>query len=49
MFLHNHVVPERVFARIVGLKACLGDRPVCAGLCNSVARTAKAVPHEEEK
>ena len=33
VFLHSHVVPERVFARIVCLKACLSARPVCPLVC----------------
>ena len=32
-FCTTHVVPERVFARSVGLKACLSARPVCAVVC----------------
>ena len=32
-FCTIYVVPERVFARIVGLKACLSARPVCTLVC----------------
>ena len=29
VFLHSNIAPERVLARIVGLEACLSDRPGC--------------------